>query len=231
MMEMLRQYLIRIWLKQKDPVDGNNLHLFVAVQSFTSFTLTYFSRMLISRGISIPDPPPQAVQKKSRSPQLKSSLFVCPSLLSFPSPFPCPHPLFFKVEPATLTSQSSSHSPLSNQQKGVVGLFVLILISILIFAINSSHKAHEEDHETRTTVLGQWKKINEMGVGSVPNANHSQGRGTETAGGGDGRNRGDQDGNGRDGDMKSESKSFKSYRWIDLWKKIKLIRGDRNDTS
>lgn len=68
-------------------------------------------------------------------------------------------------------------------------------------------------------------------MGSVPNANHSQGRGTETAGGGDGRNGGDQDGNGRDGDMKSESKSFKSYRWIDLWKKIKLIRGDRNDTS
>lgn len=47
-------------------------------------------------------------------------------------------------------------------------------------------------------------------MSSVPNANHSQGRGTETARGGDGRNRGDQDGNGRDGDMKSKSKSFKS---------------------
>lgn len=47
-------------------------------------------------------------------------------------------------------------------------------------------------------------------MSSVPNADHSQSRGTETTGDGDGRNRGDQDGNGRDGDMKSESKSFKS---------------------
>lgn len=53
-----------------------------------------------------------------------------------------------------------------------------------------------------------------MGVSSVPNANHFQGLGTETTGGGDGRNWGDQDGNGRDGDIKSESKSFKSANTV-----------------
>lgn len=93
---------------------------------------------------------------------------------------------------------------------------MLIFISVLIFAIYSSRKAHKEDHEARTAVLGRWKEISGMVVPRISNANPSQGRNSGGRAGND-RNR-----NGRDDDMKSESKSSKSASTVSLTYQKKL---------
>lgn len=93
---------------------------------------------------------------------------------------------------------------------------MLIFISALIFAIYSSRKAHKEDHEARTAVLGRWKEISGMVVPRISNANPSQGRNS------DGRAGNDRNRNGRDDDMKSESKSSKSASTVSLTYQKKL---------